>query len=816
MESSTEKRLSSVSLPVQGMTCASCSSRIERVLSKAQGIEAASVNLANERADVSFDSNHAKPADIVSLIEKAGFTVPPKTFEISIEGMTCASCVGRVEKSLKKVPGVQEATVNLATERAHIRVSNGSVGAADLVTAIEKTGFKAHPVFDAGKELVLQERLDEKRARYEFLVVAGSAILTLPFLAAMVAMYLGLDFSLSPVMQLALATPVQFFAGWRFYKPAWGALKAGSGNMDLLVVMGTLSAYGLSLYLMVTADASATPHLYFEAGAAVITLVLLGKWLENRAKRGTSAAIRALMKLRPETARVIKGEKEMEVPAGLVETDDVVVVRPGERLPVDGIIIEGISQIDLSLLTGESLPVGVEPGSDVTGGAVNGEGLLKIKATAVGQASALAQIISMIQGAHASKAPVQHLVDRISAVFVPVVVGIAVITFLAWWMTGLEFSLSLINAVSVLVIACPCALGLATPTAIMAGTGAAARHGILIKDAEALERSHRIDTVIMDKTGTVTEGKPVVSAIYAIDGDEKALLVRVAAAQQGSEHLLATAILNKAGDLQLPSVENFQSKPGRGLIATVNGEELVIGNRRLLKEENIATSGLEEMAISYEKEGMSVMWVARQAPESQLLGLLAVGDSVKPTAATAVKRLSRAGIETVLLSGDNRQSAAKVAQELGIKTVIADVLPLEKAEHVETLKANKKTVAMAGDGVNDAPALAAADIGIAMGSGTDVAMQTASITLMHSDPEMIYQAIEISRATHLKIRQNLFWAFIYNAIGIPLAASGLLSPVFAGAAMAMSSVSVVSNSLLLKRWRPKRVADEFTTDRTGK
>ena len=528
--------------------------------------------------------------------------------------------------------------------------------------------------------------------------------------------------------------------------------------------------------------------------------------MESRAKRGTTAAVRALMKLRPETARVMRGGSEVEVPASAVAHGDVVVIRPGERMPVDGVVLEGASQMDESLITGESLPVPKAAGDPVTGGAINGEGLLRVRATTVGAESVLSRIIKLVQGAQASKAPIQKLVDRISAVFVPVVVLISVTTFVAWWSVGTDLSTAIINAVAVLVIACPCALGLATPTAIMVGTGSAAAAGILIKDADVLERAHRTTTVIFDKTGTLTEGRPTVSGAVALDGDADGLIRLAAAAQQGSEHPLARAILQRAGTAAgaLPPVTGFRSVAGRGLIATVQGRKLVIGNRRMMAEQGIATEPLEDWAEAAEAEGRTAMWVAEKTPEPRLLGLIAAGDAVKPNAARAVARLGARGIETVMLTGDNARSAAAVAEEVGVGRVVAEVLPENKAGEVARLKSDGRIVAMVGDGINDAPALAAADIGIAMGTGTDVAMHTAGITLMRGAPELVADALSVSRATYNKIRQNLFWAFVYNIIALPLAAMGYLSPVIAGAAMAMSSVSVVSNSVLLRRWRPGR------------
>ena len=794
--------LRSLSLPVEGMTCAACSTRLERQLAKLPGVAAAQVNLATERAEVSFDSASLEGAAIAEAIRKAGFSVPSQAIELAIEGMTCAACSTRLERQLAKVPGVESAQVNLATERANVTVQGGVAGVADLIAAVERTGFKAKAIENQDARLAEEEQEVARRQRRDLLVLAGSALLTLPFFVQMAYMAVGRhDMMMPGWVQLLLATPVQFVAGARFYGPAWKALRAGSGNMDLLVALGTTAAWALSVYLLAVVPADSFGHTdsYFEASAAVITLVLLGRYLESRAKRSTTAAIRALMHLRPDTARVLRDGREVEVPASLVAVGDLVVVRPGERLPVDGIVLEGSSQADESLLTGESLPVAKGPGDAVTGGAINGDGLLQVRATAVGADSVLSRIVRLVQDAQASKAPVQHLVDKVAAIFVPTVIAIAALAWLKDYSAGWGMEVSIVTAVTVLVVACPCALGLATPTAIMVGTGAAARAGILIKDAEALEFAHRLDTVVFDKTGTLTEGRPQVREIVTLDGDAEGLLRRAAAAQQGSEHLLAKAILEKAAGLALPPVANFRALPGMGLEAEVEGRSLVVGNRRLMKERGLDTAVLDERAAALEDRGMTVMWVAVDGAPA---GLIAAADQPKAEAAEAVARLKDLGIRSVLLTGDNARAAAAVAREVGIDEVLAEVLPADKAKEVERLKAEGRIVAMVGDGVNDAPALAAAHVGIAMGTGTDVAMHAAGITLMRGQPVLVADAVRASKATYAKIRQNLFWAFVYNVVMIPLSVFGILTPVMAGAAMAMSSFSVVSNSLLLKRWRP--------------
>lgn len=798
-----------ISLPVEGMTCATCAGRIERQLAKVEGVSSAVVNLAAETADVEFDPAQLDGAAIARTIEKTGFSVPERTLDFAIEGMTCASCVSRIEKAVAKLDGVTNVSVNLADETAHVSAPAGALSAVDVIRAVEKAGYAASVIENAE---VFGSEDDERAARRlsrDRLNLVGSAILTLPLVAQMVWMLAGIStFEIPGAVQLALASVVQFFFGARFYSPAWKALKAGSGNMDLLVVLGTMAAWGLSTWRVV---AGFEGDLYFEASATVLTLILLGRFLESRAKRGTTGAIRALMKLRPETAKVLSGDGvEVEVPAASVVRANVVVVRPGERIPVDGNLIKGESSVDESLLTGESLPVSKTVGDRVVGGSINGEGLIHIEATTVGSESTLSGIIRMIQGAQASKAPVQKLVDQIAAVFVPAVVAIALGTWAAWWLLGAGWEVGLINAVTVLVIACPCALGLATPTAIMVGTGAAASHGILIKDAEALELAHKVDTVVLDKTGTLTEGHPRVVEMIPVNMPASDLLRLVASVQTGSEHPLARALLEDANEkgIELHAPETFKALAGRGIEALVDGNQLIVGSRRLMIEQGVDLSSFEDKAQTLEASGNGVMWAAqktnKQTPGTyKLIGLIAVGDTVKPTAPQALALLKDQGIRAVMLTGDNERTALAIAAQLGLEAqdVIAEVLPEDKASVVEKLKAEGHAVAMVGDGVNDAPALAQADVGMAMGTGTDVAMHTAQVTLMRGAPELVADAISVSSATVRKIRQNLFWAFFYNVVALPLAALGLLNPVIAGAAMALSSVSVVTNSLLLKRWK---------------
>ncbi|CAG2152144.1 putative copper-importing P-type ATPase A [Cupriavidus campinensis] len=747
---------------------------------------------------------------------------PRDTIDLNIADMTCASCVGRVERALRAVPGVEDAQVNLATERAAVTVQRGAVDAAALADAVSRAGYAATLVpADEAAAPAGEERADFWSGPWP---VAISAALSVPLVAPMVLGWFGIHTMLPGWVQWLLATPVQFVFGWRFYKAGWKAVRAGAGNMDLLVALGTSAAYGLSLWQMwqtwqmaMSTGHDAMPHFYFESAAVVITLVRLGKWLETRAKRQTTAAIRALAALRPDTAQVRRHGVEATVPLAAVRVGDEVIVRPGERIPVDAEVIEGSSHVDESMLTGESVPVPKRAGDRLTGGAINAEGLLVARTVAVGAETVLARIIRMVEHAQAAKAPIQRLVDQVSAVFVPVVLALAAATLLGWGLVGGDWTAAMLNAVAVLIIACPCALGLATPTAIMAGTGAGARAGILIKDAEALEVAHRVSVVAFDKTGTLTVGKPDVVALIAADGDEAALLARLAALQSGSEHPLARAVLAAAaarGIAPLPASE-VRALPGRGIAGVVDGQPLQLGSDVLRAELHADAGPLQAEAERLRGEGRTVSWLMA---DGRVAGLVAFGDALKPGAAQAIARLRAAGIRTVMLTGDNPGAAAQVARALGLDAFQAEVLPEAKAARVTALKRDgAAVVAMVGDGINDAPALAAADVGIAMSTGTDVAMHAAGITLMRGDPALVADALAVSHRTVRKIRQNLFWAFIYNVIGIPLAAAGLLNPVVAGAAMAFSSVSVVGNALLLRRWHPAgagvaRVAAGRSTD----
>jgi Cu+-exporting ATPase len=722
----------------------------------------------------------------------------PDTFDLPITGMTCASCAGRVERALRKVPGVKNATVNLANERAHVEVLE-QIDPANLIAAVDKAGYGASLEQDHAVQEADQKKRHDNERWHLILAIA----LALPLILPMLLQPLGVHWMLPAWVQFLLATPVQFLLGARFYVAAWKAVRAGAGNMDLLVALGTSAGYGLSLYQWLIAMPDSMPHLYFEASAVVIALVLLGKYLESSAKRQTAGAIRALEALRPERAIQVIDGQERDVAISALRVGDHVLVKPGERFPVDGEVIDGQSHADEALISGESLPIPKQPGDKVTGGAINGEGRLLIRTQALGAETVLARIIRLVEDAQSAKAPIQKLVDKVSQVFVPVVLLIAVVTLIGWLLTGASLEAALINAVAVLVIACPCALGLATPTAIMAGTGVAARHGILIKDAEALERAHEVTTVVFDKTGTLTSGSPRIAHMTAIDGDEGSLLQLAGALQRGSEHPLAKAVLDACDErgLKLEDVSNSRSLAGRGIAGTLNARELALGNKRLLEESDLDMGALAETAQQWEAEGRTLSWLIELKPQRRVLGLVAFGDTLKAGAAQAINELKGRNISSHLLTGDNRGSARVVAEALGITDVHAEVLPADKAAIVIQLK-KSGVVAMVGDGINDAPALAAADIGIAMGGGTDVAMHASGITLMRGDPRLIPAALDISRRTYAKIRQNLFWAFVYNLIGIPLAAFGLLNPVLAGAAMALSSVSVVSNALLLKTWQP--------------
>ncbi|WP_114097339.1 heavy metal translocating P-type ATPase [Thalassospira profundimaris] len=796
-----------VTLPVDGMTCANCAGRVEKAIAGLDGVAEVDVNLALNSAHIRFDTDKLDTARIAATIKDAGYSVPQQQLSFDVDGMTCANCALRVEKALAAMPGVTSASVNFALERADIEVLPGKANDAAVIKAIEDAGYHAT---SRNKSSGADQDADGKSASGKLdkslVLLAVSALLTAPLVLQMVWMNLGVTYHLSAWVELALATPVQFVIGHRFYKGAWAALRHRSANMDVLVALGTSAAYFLSVYNMAVGQPGEM-HLYFEASAAIITLILAGKIMEERAKRGASAAIRELMALRPRRARkLVEGEGEQDVAIESLTVGDIVRVLPGERLPVDGTVVAGESELDESLITGETRPVARVAGDGVVGGAVNGTGRLDIEVRAVGDDTTLSRIIRLVEKAQTGKAPVQKLVDRVSSVFVPIVVVIALATLIVWLLMGYGAEASIVAAVSVLVIACPCALGLATPTALVAGTGSAARNGILIRNFEALEQAHNVDTVIFDKTGTLTEGTPTVRDVCAADGmDRNEMLRLVAGVQAASEHPLARAIVSLAKDenIVLPEIEDFKGKTGAGVLAKVDGHAVAIGTEALLTDQGIQSLS-DKVATEikqHESEGRTVVLVAI---DGAFAGYITLEDRIRESAKQAIADLKARGISSIMLSGDSQDVASHVARELGLERGEGRIRPQDKALEVEKLRKQGRRVAMVGDGINDAPALAAADVGIAMGGGTDVAMETAGITLMRSDPALVSAAIDISIATRRKIAQNLFWAFAYNVVGVPLAALGVLSPAIAGAAMALSSVSVVGNSLTLRRWNVRR------------
>nr|WP_132983210.1 heavy metal translocating P-type ATPase [Tissierella praeacuta] len=784
-----------VNIDIVGMTCAACSNRVERVLAKQEGVLSVVVNLLANKANIEFDTDKIKPEELVKVIEKTGYNVPLLKTTLIVEGMTCAACSSRVEKVLNKQEGVVKATVNLSTNKAVVEYPSGVIDEDILVKIIEKAGYKAEVEIerDLDREKELRER-EIKSLKTSFIF---SAALSLPLFLAMFFHMAGIHTILTNGwFQLILATPVQFLIGYRFYKGAYNSLRGGGANMDVLVSMGTSSAYFYSIYNLITG----VHEYYFEASAVIITLILLGKTFEAVAKGKTSEAIKKLIGLQPKTARIIKDGVEMDISIEKVEIGDIVVVRPGERIPVDGIVVEGNSAVDESMITGESIPIDKTVDDEVIGATINKFGTFKFRATKIGKDTVLSQIIKLVEDAQGSKAPVQRLADKIAGVFVPVVVVIALITFLGFYLIGGNFNIGLINAVAVLVIACPCALGLATPTAIMVGTGKGAENGILIKSGEHLERAHKIDTIVFDKTGTITKGEPEVTDIISFNDMDRDEILRIAASvERTSEHPLGQSIVKKGEEelLKLLEPEKFIAIPGKGLKATFEGKEVFIGNRKLMSDNNISIAKGEEILLKLEEEGKTAMLLSL---DNKLSGILAVADKIKETSRDAIEELKNMGLDIYMITGDNERTAKAIAKEVGITNVLAEVLPENKAEVVEEIKSRGKNVGMVGDGINDAPALAAADVGFAIGTGTDVAMEAADITLMRGDLSSIVTAIRLSHRTMRTIKQNLFWAFFYNSIGIPFAALGFLDPMIAGAAMAFSSVSVVTNSLRLKKF----------------
>ncbi len=784
-----------ISIDIVGMTCAACSTRVEKVLSKQEGVVSVVVNLLANKANIEFDSDKIEPQDLIKVIEKTGYKVPLLKTTLIVGGMTCAACSTRVEKVLNKLDGVTKANVNLSTNKAVVEYPSGLIEEDILVKTIEKAGYNAE--VEVERDLDREKELREKEIKSLKTSFMFSAALSLPLFSAMFFHMAGVHTILTNGwFQLILATPVQFIIGYRFYKGAYNSLRGGGANMDVLVSMGTSSAYLYSIYNLI----KGVNEYYFEASAVIITLILLGKTFEAVAKGKTSEAIKKLMGLQPKTARVIKDGVEKDIPIEKVEIGDIIVVRPGEKIPVDGVIVEGHSAVDESMITGESIPIDKAVDDEVIGATINKFGTFKFRANKIGKDTVLSQIIKLVEDAQGSKAPVQRLADKISGIFVPVVVIIALVTFLGFYFIKGDFNVAIINAVAVLVIACPCALGLATPTAIMVGTGKGAEKGILIKSGEHLERAHKMDTIVFDKTGTITKGEPEVTNIITFNDVAESEILRIAASvEKTSEHPLGQSIVKKGEEqaLKLSEPEKFMAVPGKGLEATFEGKEVLIGNRRLMFDNNISIKDGEEILLKLEEEGKTAMLLSL---DNKLSGIIAVADQIKETSRKAIEELKSMGLDVYMITGDNERTAQAIAKEVGITNVLADVLPENKAEVVEKIKSEGKHVGMVGDGINDAPALAASDVGFAIGTGTDVAMEAADITLMRGDLSGVVTAIRLSHRTMKTIKQNLFWAFFYNSIGIPFAALGFLDPMIAGAAMAFSSVSVVTNSLRLKKF----------------
>ncbi len=807
METTATSETKQTSWQITGMTCAACANRIEKGLGKLDGVSAANVNFALEQASVTYDPEKIGVDRMEETIRKLGYDTVREVAQFKLEGMTCAACANRIEKGLAKLPGVTGVSVNFALESARVEFNPGTVSIGDMQSKVKQLGYQA--LVRQDDENAEARRAKETRKQLNKLIL--SAVLSLPLLWTMVAhfsftswIYLPKLF-MEPWFQLLLATPVQFYVGKQFYVGAFKALRSGSANMDVLVALGTSAAYFYSLYLTIDWYVASGmqhhgPALYYETSAILITLVIMGKLLESRAKGRTSEAIKSLMGLQAKTALVVRDGQEMTVPVEEVQMGDIVLVRPGDKIPVDGEVLEGVSSVDGSMLTGESLPIEKRVGDSVIGATINKNGALRVKATRVGKDTALAQIIKVVEEAQGSKAPIQRVADVISGIFVPIVVGIAVAAFLVWyfWVTPGDFANALEKGIAILVIACPCALGLATPTSIMAGSGRAAELGVLFKGGEHLESTHKIDAIILDKTGTVTKGKPELTDVAAANIDEHAFLRLVGAAEKDSEHPLAEAIVAgiRAKGIELPATEQFEAIPGFGIRAVVEGKEVLAGTRKLMAKYDVSVEQALDRMTQLEEDGKTAMLIA---VDGAYAGLVAVADTIKETSKEAVTRLKEMGIEVIMITGDNERTARAIAGQVGIDHVRAEVLPEGKAEEVKKLQAQGKKVAMVGDGINDAPALAMADIGMAIGTGTDVAMEAADVTLMRGDLTSIPDAIYMSRKTMSNIRQNLFWALGYNTLGIPIAAIGLLAPWVAGAAMALSSVSVVLNALRLQR-----------------
>ncbi len=820
------KKTEKARIHVTGMTCTTCAATIEKGLTETAGVEQARVNFASEKASIEYDPNQISLAKIKGTISQLGYGTATKKSIFPVGGMTCASCVARVEQALSSVPGVVSASVNLASEKATVEYIEGTEF-SELRRAVTEAGYELGAESETLEDVTMaaQREIRKTRNRLIFAAILGALIMALGF---------GPTFPGKPYLLWALATPVQFWAGWRFYRGTWGALKHKTADMNTLIAVGTSAAY---LYSMIAvlfpglfAAGGLEPHLYFDTSAMIIALILLGRFLEARARGQTSEAIKKLIGMQPKTALVIRNGKEREIPIEDVQVGDLILVRPGERVPVDGIVRQGYSSIDESMITGESIPVEKKTGDEVIGATINKTGSFQFEATKVGKDTTLAQIIRMVEEAQGSKAPIQRLADVIASYFVPIVIGIAIITFIIWSLVGPAPALTfaLLNFIAVLIIACPCALGLATPTAIMVGTGKGAENGVLIRSAEALERAHKINTVLLDKTGTLTQGEPKVTDIIAIPSSSQEEVLQLAAsAEHGSEHPLAEAIVKAASEkkFELSPVADFNAVPGHGVEATLKGKKLLLGNLRLIKERGLSLNGLEEEASRLWEKGKTVMFLG---VDSQVVGIIALADTLKPKAKETIAALRKMGTEVAMLTGDNQRAAEAIAREVGIDRILAEVLPEHKAQEVKKVQEEGKVVAMVGDGINDAPALAQSDIGIAIGTGTDVAMETGDITLISGDLTGIVTAISLSKRTMRTIKQNLFWAFAYNTALIPVAAGvlflvfgrtgvptglqfilgnhGFLNPILAAAAMAASSLTVIFNSLRLRRFKPAKFA----------
>ena len=795
--------LRSDNLKIGGMSCAVCANRIEKGLGKLVGVDKAVVNFAVEKATITYDAKQVGLTDIITKVEALGFKVLKDKAEFKITGMSCTACAARIEKGLTKLDGVYSATINFAAEKATVEYNNTDITINQIKAGVEKLGYSAHNLKDAkdvDREQAVRE-IEVGKQRFRLLL---SAVLSIPLLGAMVLHFFGIMGTVghslnNPYLQLILATPVQFVAGWQFYRGAYNALRNGSSNMDVLVALGTSAAYFYSVVNIIRG----IPELYFETSAILITLIILGKLLEARAKGQTSEAIKALMSLQAKTARVIRRGEEVDIEIENVLVGEIILVRPGEKIPVDGIIIQGTSTVDESMLTGESIPVDKKLGDEIVGATINKVGTFTFRATKIGKDTALSQILRIVEEAQGSKAPIQRFADLVSGYFVPTIILLAVLTFVAWYFIIEPGNLSkaLVNFTAVLVIACPCALGLATPTSIMVGTGKGAENGILIKGAEHLENAHRLTAIVLDKTGTITKGKPDVTDIISLGTlTERELLTLAVSAEKKSEHPLAQAIVTYGQTQGVIGTdpETFMALPGYGIQVTLDGIAVLVGTRKLMGDNNVVIDTILPQVEALEEQGKTVMLLAIN---KEMVGLLAVADTIKEHSAEAIAQLRKMGLEVWMITGDNERVAQAIARKIGITKVLAEVLPNDKAKQVATLQQAGKVVGMVGDGINDAPALAIADVGFAIGTGTDVAIEAADITLLGGDLRGIVAAIQLSKATMTNIKQNLFWALIYNCIGVPIAAAGFLSPVIAGAAMAFSSVSVVTNALRLKSFK---------------